>query len=85
MLEGIREELARKHSDRIIRSLVIKLKFADFTRTTAERASPSIEPTIYEALLKEAWQRGQNKPVRLLGIGVRFRDPEGEDAQLDLL
>ncbi|MEP4076236.1 DNA polymerase IV [Haloferula sp.] len=85
MLEGIREDLARKHSDRSIRSLVIKLKFADFTGTTAERASPTVEPAIYEELLTEAWKRGQNKPVRLLGVGVRFRDPEAEDAQLDLL
>lgn len=83
MLEGIRESLGRKHTDRAIRSLVVKLKFADFTRTTAERAHPSLEPTLYDQLLEEAWRRGQNKPVRLLGVGVRFRDPE-EKQQLDL-
>ncbi|MEM1085856.1 MAG: DNA polymerase IV [Verrucomicrobiota bacterium] len=85
MLEGLREDLDRKHADRLIRSLVIKLKFSDFTRTTAERASPSVEPAIYEELLAEAWKRGENKPVRLLGVGIRFRDPEEGDAQLDLL
>lgn len=83
MLEGIRESLGRKHADRAIRSLVVKLKFADFTRTTAERANPALEPAIYDDLLEEAWRRGQNKPVRLLGVGVRFRDPE-EKQQLDL-
>lgn len=82
-LEGIREDLALKHSDRAIRSLVVKLKFADFTRTTAERAHSTLEPSIYEELLEEAWKRGSNKPVRLLGVGVRFRDPE-EKQQLDL-
>lgn len=82
-LEGIREDLVRKHSDRAIRSLVVKLKFSDFTRTTAERAHPSLEPSIYEELLAEAWKRGGNRPVRLLGVGVRFRDPE-EKQQLDL-
>jgi DNA polymerase-4 len=82
-LEGIREDLARKHADRAIRSLVVKLKFSDFTRTTAERAHASLEPAIYEELLAEAWKRGGNRPVRLLGVGVRFRDPE-EREQLDL-
>ncbi len=82
-LEGIREDLVRRHSDRAIRSLVVKLKFADFTRTTAERAHPSLEPSIFEELLAEAWKRGRNRPVRLLGVGVRFRDPE-EKQQLDL-
>jgi DNA polymerase-4 len=82
-LEGIREDLALRHADRAIRSLVVKLKFADFTRTTAERAHPSLNPAIYEELLAEAWKRGQNRPVRLLGVGVRFRDPEAS-GQLDL-
>ena len=82
-IEGLREDLALKHSDRAIRSLVVKLKFNDFTRTTAERAHPALEPRIYEELLAEAWKRGQNRPVRLLGVGVRFRDPE-EKEQLDL-
>lgn len=83
LLEGVREDLVRKHADRAIRSLVIKLKFADFTRTTAERAHPQLDPALFDDLLSEAWSRGENKPVRLLGLGVRFRDPE-EKQQLDL-
>ena len=82
-LEGIRDDLARKHSDRAIRSLVVKLKFADFTQTTAERSQEDLDPAVYEELLAEAWRRGGNLPVRLLGVGVRFRDPE-EKQQLDL-
>lgn len=83
MLEGVREELARKHADRAVRSLVVKLKFADFTRTTAERAHPVVEPSIYEELLGEAWKRGRGRAVRLLGVGVRFRDPD-EGGQLEM-
>lgn len=82
-LEGVREDLLRRHSDRGIRALVVKLKFSDFTRTTAERAHGSLDPTVYGELLAEAWRRGGNRPVRLLGVGVRFRDPE-EKLQLDL-
>jgi DNA polymerase-4 len=72
------------HAGRGIRSLVVKLKFADFSRTTAERAHAALEGAVFEELLAEAWQRGAGKPVRLLGVGVRFRDPE-ETAQLELL
>lgn len=83
MLEGVVEDLRLKHSERVIRSLVVKLKFGDFTRTTAEKANGTVEPAIFEELLEEAWKRGRNKPVRLLGVGVRFRDPE-ETEQLEL-
>ncbi len=86
MLEGLREDLDRKHSDRAVRSLVVKLKFADFERTTAERARPAVDPEVFDELLEEAWKRGGNRPVRLLGVGVRFRDPRDPAAadQLEL-
>ena len=83
MLEELAGDLSR-HDDREIRSLVVKMKFADFTRTTAEKAHAAMEPEIFGALLAEAWQRGGGKPVRLLGVGVRFREPE-EKEQLELL
>lgn len=82
MIEGLAEDLAGKHSDRTIRSLVVKLKFADFERTTAERAWHVLDATIFEELLIEAWKRGNNRAVRLLGVGVRFEDPK-EEAQLE--
>lgn len=83
MLEELAVDLSR-HEDRLIRSLVVKLKFADFTRTTAERAHGVLEGTVFEELLAEAWQRGEGKGVRLLGVGVRFKEPE-EKRQLELL
>lgn len=78
MIEGLAEDLASKHADRVIRSLVVKLKFADFERTTAERAWHALEPAVFEDLLAEAWKRGNNRAVRLLGVGVRFEDPKAE-------
>jgi DNA polymerase IV len=84
MIEGLAEDLAAKHSDRVIRSLVVKLKFADFEQTTAERAWHVLEPAVFEELAAEAWRRGNNRPVRLIGAGVRFEDPRDE-VQMDLL
>ena len=82
MIEGLAEDLAAKHSDRVIRSLVVKLKFADFERTTAERAWHALDATVFEDLLAEAWKRGNNRAVRLLGVGVRFEDPK-EETQME--
>ncbi|MFU8894713.1 MAG: DNA polymerase IV, partial [Luteolibacter sp.] len=70
-------------ADRQIRSRVVKLKFDDFRRTTAERAGGEIEMPVYEALLHEALTRASGRAIRLLGAGVRFADPD-EEAQLDL-
>ncbi len=83
MVEGLAEDLAAGHADRVIRSLVVKLKFSDFEQTTAERASHTLEPAVYEELAAEAWKRGRNRPVRLIGAGVRFEDPQDE-VQMEL-
>lgn len=82
LIEGLAEDLVTSHADRVIRSLVVKLKFADFARTTAERAGHALDPAAFEELLTEAWRRGNNRPVRLIGAGVRFEDP-AETSQLE--
>jgi len=62
----------------------VKLKFNDFTRTTAERAR--LEPALpaFRTLLGEAFAR-TGKPVRLIGVGVRFADTAPADQQMLLL
>ncbi len=64
----------------------IKIKFNDFSITTLERSMEKGLPLeSFDAICQQAWQRGA-RPVRLLGIGVRFID-EGEPGraiQLDL-
>jgi len=79
----VAESLREKHRERGIKSLVLKLKFEDFTQTTAERGQGVLEVAVYEDLLREAWARGEGKAVRLIGVGVRFVDVS-EDPQLDL-
>ncbi len=83
MMQGLTEDIQRKHADRRIKSLVVKLKFADFQRTTAERAHHELDDAVYQGLLGEAWKRGENRPVRLFGVGVRFADPK-EEPQMEL-
>jgi DNA polymerase-4 len=81
------EELRMKALDRAIRKAFVKVKFADFTRTTRECVC--LQPTreTYHELLAEAWKRSP-LPVRLLGSGVRFAEEsestENAQAWLDL-
>lgn len=83
MLDELEEMLATKCEDRQVRSLVVKLKFSDFRRTTAERANPLLDRGIFRELLAEAESRSEGKPARLLGVGVRFHDLS-EEQQMEL-
>ncbi len=84
LFQDLMADLAQKESTREITKIFVKLKFNDFTRTTAERAG--LGPTLpdFRALLDEAFGR-TGKPVRLIGAGVRFAETTPENAQLTLL
>src|SRR5439155_4855486 len=84
LFQDLMADLAQKESTRDITKIFVKLKFNDFTRTTAERAglAPTLED--FRALLSEAFAR-TGKAVRLIGLGVRFAEATPESAQLDLL
>ena len=77
------EDLRKNAPDRKIAKLLVKLKFSDLRRTTAEMSDPQPELTSFHKLLKDAWGRS-GKPIRLLGIGVRFKESEGGSEQLEL-
>lgn len=84
LFQDLMADLAQKESTREITKIFVKLKFNDFTRTTAERAglAPMLED--FRALLAEAFGR-TGKSVRLIGVGVRFAEATPESAQMDLL
>ncbi|MGJ8696124.1 MAG: DNA polymerase IV [Verrucomicrobiaceae bacterium] len=71
-----------KKVEQEIKSRVVKLKFDDFTRTTAEKAGSEMDEEVYLDLLRLAWNRGEGKAVRLLGLGVRL---ETDEEQPELL
>jgi DNA polymerase-4 len=82
LVEELFEELRTKADDRKIRKAVVKVKFADFTRTTKECVSANPDLATYLALLTEARARKQ-QPVRLLGAGVRFNEEVEDEAEED--
>ena len=71
LVDELEVELRAKASERAIHKAFVKVKFADFTRTTKECVCAHPTREIYQALLEEAYQRSR-RPVRLLGSGVRF-------------
>lgn len=88
-LDRLFEELTSRlaaHSERQIKNQQVKLKFADFTQTTIERSSPLLSAARFHDLLPLAWERGQGQGIRLLGLGVSFRDEDtiAEELQLTL-
>jgi len=84
LFQDLMADLAQKESTRTIAKVFVKLKLNDFTRTTAERAGPAPALPEFRALLAEAFAR-TGKPVRLIGIGVRFVETAPDDAQIPLL
>lgn len=82
LFEDLTSRLQRVSSRAPIDKSFVKLRFADFVSTTLER---QIQPSLdgYQKLLEEAFNRSTHK-VRLVGIGVRFREPERFQGQLDL-
>ncbi len=84
LFEELAAELAQKAAVRPVTKVFVKLKFNDFTRTTVERAGLPVSLDSFITLLREGFAR-TGKPVRLIGVGVRFADSETADAQLALL
>ncbi len=78
LIDELLADLREKCAERAIRSAVVKVKFADFTRTTRECVCAVPTRDVFLGLLGEAWAR-QPLPVRLLGAGVRFVDVAGDD------
>lgn len=71
LFNELEEDLFQRKADRRIAKLFLKLKFADFSRTTVERTGLPIEEASAQTLLREAFGR-KALPVRLIGIGVRL-------------
>lgn len=75
----LEEELRTKALDRHVHKAFVKVKFADFSRTTRECINPAPTVQTYQQLLIEARERSP-QPIRLLGVGVRFTE-ENEDQE----
>lgn len=86
-LPTLAEEFARRFG-RVrdggrVSTVFVKVKFADFTQTTVERGAEQPSVAEWQALIEAGFAR-RTRPVRLLGVGVRFAAGEVDDGQLVL-
>jgi DNA polymerase-4 len=65
-------EALQDYQDRAVKSLQVKIKYFDFKVTTIERVMPFSESN-FVYLLEERWSQDP-RPIRLLGVGVKFED-----------
>lgn len=85
MISELIEDLA-KYPEKKVKNLHVKIKYHDFKQTTIERALPVTEE-FFMLLLEERWMQDP-RPVRLLGVGVKFeeqKNPQNPLLQLPLL
>ncbi|MBB1519109.1 DNA polymerase IV [Aquipseudomonas guryensis] len=83
LLEQLETRMTRLDSSYKPDKPFVKIKFHDFSQTTLEQAGARRDLHSYQQLLSAAFARG-NKPVRLLGVGVRLLDMRGRHEQLEL-
>lgn len=82
MVEEVKESLL-DYEDKTVKNLHVKIKYFDFKLTTIERNLP-LTVESYLSLLEERWAQDP-RPVRLLGVGVKFEDTRESNFQLPLL
>lgn len=82
VLGELREDLAKPGNQRPFSKAFVKLKFSNFQSTTCEGAAATLEMDTIDALLQAAFSRSPHG-VRLIGVGVRFAEPE-DTLQLQL-
>ncbi|MBV8143087.1 MAG: DNA polymerase IV [Verrucomicrobia bacterium] len=77
LFEEMMVDLKATGAEHRVKSLFVKIRFADFTRTTVERSGLPLAIESFLRLLRHGLQRKQ-LAVRLLGLGVRFSEAPGE-------
>lgn len=86
LVADLGRRLARKGQHKPIHKLFVKIRYSDFSTHTLERVRDSFDAPgaeDYQPLLDDLITQ-EARPVRLLGVGVRFRNDEAPVTQLRL-
>lgn len=78
LAEQLDARIKRVGAGAAIRKLYVKIRFADFQRTTVECVAGATDVPTFVALLEKGFAR-RNRPVRLLGVGVRLEEDDADD------
>lgn len=71
LLDDLHSRIQRSSKRVVIGKQFVKIKFKDFVSTTVEQTTTELELPLFNLLCKVGFRRG-DKPVRLLGLGVRM-------------
>lgn len=82
ILPELRKRSKKHLEERSIMKLGIKIKFADFQQTTKEFSFKHFDEKIFLMLLEQAFHRGGNKKVRLLGAHIGLNSQTMQTKQL---
>lgn len=83
LLSSLQKRISALDESYLIAKPFVKLKFHDFSSTTVEKQGAHYSLDAYQDLVAEAFERAF-QPVRLLGLGVRFKEAKAEPPQSDL-
>lgn len=75
LIDKLAQRIRRADAQRNLHKLFIKIRFSDFRQTTVECIGTSLDLAMFQQLVETGFQRGQ-RPVRLLGAGVRLAEDE---------
>lgn len=70
-----RLQRARQSQSLLQKTAFVKIRFNDFETTTVQLSSTALNIHAFYSLCTQAWGRGA-RPVRLIGIGIRFYPPD---------
>lgn len=82
LLKELADDLARQQAPAPFNKVFVKLKFSNFRQTTREQAGRTLETEDFSRLMEAAFARSPHA-VRLIGVGVRFPEPD-DGSQLEL-
>ena len=88
LFEDLSSRFKKLNDDFLPSKYFVKLKFCDFSQTTLESTLPSSwswpSESAFGRLLHAAWHRAK-KPVRLIGLGLRFNSSDKNRRQFEQL
>ncbi len=72
-------ERLKKHTERVVKTIFIKIKYSNFEQTTIEQGLETLTFDSFYSLFEQRFSQCKQK-VRLLGLGVKFHslDQEGQ-------
>lgn len=82
LFADLQRRIKKAQCEQRVKGRTLKLRFTGFDTTTVASAGQEVTLEAYSALLQTAWAR-QQKPVRLIGLGVQIREKSNPD-QADL-